>query len=221
VIQERNYVEKQSGRFYPTELGALVNKVLAEHFPAIVDVAFTAKMEEELDEIARGETAWKKVIHDFYGPFSANLKEKYEEVQKRELIEEKTDALCERCGKPMVVKFGRFGKFLACSGFPECRNTKTLKEPPKPTGIPCPKCLASPDPAKRGKPGELIERRVNKRGRAQGKIFWGCNKYPACDYAVWQDPRKAQEAPGPTPPTNPEVAEKRVTAKKRGPRRTR
>ena len=221
VIQERNYVEKQSGRFYPTELGALVNKVLAEHFPAIVDVAFTAKMEEELDEIARGETAWKKVIHDFYGPFSANLKEKYEEVQKRELIEEKTDALCERCGKPMVVKFGRFGKFLACSGFPECRNTKTLKEPPKPTGIPCPKCLASPDPAKRGKPGELIERRVNKRGRAQGKIFWGCNKYPACDHAVWQDPRKAQEAPGPTPPTNPEVAEKRVTAKKRGPRRTR
>ncbi len=188
VLKERNYVEKEQGRFYPTEIGTIVNKVLTENFSEIVDIQFTAKMEEELDQIAEGKEDWRKVLREFYDPFAKHLETKYEEVKKSEIIEEKTDQVCEKCGKPMVIKFGRFGKFLACSGFPECKNTKSLKEPPKPTGITCPKCLATPE--RKDNPGELIERRVSKRGRARGKIFWGCNKYPECDYAVWDDPVK-------------------------------
>ncbi len=200
VLQERNYVEKQQGRFYPTEIGTIVNKVLKENFSEIVDIQFTAKMEEELDRIADGKADWRKVLSDFYGPFLANLDRKYEAVKKSEIIEEKTDQVCEKCGKPMLIKFGRFGKFLACSGFPDCKNTKSLKDPPKPTGITCPKCLATqnenparlptPEGAVDGGQGELIERRVSKRGRAKGKVFWGCSRYPACDFAVWTDPTK-------------------------------
>lgn len=188
VIQNREYVVKEQGRFLPTEIGTLVNSVLTENFSEIVDIQFTAKMEEELDQVAEGKAAWRNIIGEFYRPFAKHLAEKYEAVSKKELTEEKTDQVCEKCGKPMVIKLGRFGKFLACSGFPECRNTKSLKEPPKPTGITCPKCLA--DAERQKEPGELIERRVNKRGRARGKIFWGCNKYPVCDYAVWEDPTK-------------------------------
>ena len=180
TILARNYVEKQSGRFFMTEIGEMVNKMLTEHFPQVVDIAFTAKMEEELDQIAEGKMKWQDVIGEFYGPFSKNLATKYEEVQKEE-ITETTDEVCEKCAKPMTVKRGRFGKFLACSGYPECKNTKTLKDPPKSTGIICPKCGE----------GELLERRVN-RGRARGKMFWGCSKYPACDYASWTNP----SAPG-------------------------
>lgn len=191
VIKVRNYVEKQQGRFFPTEIGTLVNKVLSENFSEVVDIGFTAKMEDELDSIAEGKTDWHKVIREFYEPFSKHLEVKYSEVSKKELTEEKTDQVCEKCGKPMVVKLGRFGKFLACSGFPDCKNTKSLKEPPKPTGITCPKCLFVEE--RRSNPGELIERRVSKRGRARGKIFWGCNRYPECDFATWTDPTK--EAP--------------------------
>ncbi len=190
VIQNRDYVEKQQGRFYPTEIGSLVNKILSENFAQIVDIQFTAKMEEELDEVAEGKTPWRQVVGKFYEPFAKNLAEKYESVIKEKLIDEKTDQVCEKCGKPMIIKLGRFGKCMACSGFPECKNAKSLKEPPKPTGIKCPKCLASPEPALRDASGELIERRVSKRGRARGKIFWGCNRYPDCDYAVWDDPTK-------------------------------
>jgi DNA topoisomerase-1 len=181
VIQERNYVNKEKGRFYPTETGELVNKVLTEHFPQIVDIGFTAGMEEDLDKIAEGKEKWQEVIGNFYGPFAKNLAEKYEEVSKKELTEEKTDQLCEKCGKLMIIKYGRFGKFLACSGFPECKNTKPLnqqtKEPPKTIGLKCPKCNQ----------GEIVERRVS-RGRARGKIFWGCSRYPDCDYASWTNP---------------------------------
>lgn len=185
VIQTRNYVEKIQGRFHPTEIGSLVNKVLTENFPEIVDLDFTAKMEGELDDIAEGKISWQEVIKEFYEPFSKHLEKMYAEVSKKEIVDEKTDIICEKCGKPMLIKFGRFGKFLACSGFPECKNTKTLKEPPKSTGIKCPDCLASPD--RKDNPGELIPRRVNK-GRARGKTFWGCNKYPDCKYAVWVNP---------------------------------
>jgi len=183
VIQERNYVEKIQGRFQPTEIGVKVSKLLAEHFHEIVDIQFTAKMEEELDEIAEGKRSWQEVIKEFYTPFAKNLEEKYESVSK-ETVAEETKEICEKCGKPMVIKFGRFGKFLACSGFPECKNAKPLKEPPKLTGITCPKCGQ----------GELVEKKVQKRGRARGKTFWGCNRYPDCDYAVWQDPTK-EKAP--------------------------
>ncbi|MBI3046321.1 MAG: type I DNA topoisomerase [Candidatus Harrisonbacteria bacterium] len=188
VIQTRNYVEKQQGKFLPTEMGTLVNKVLTENFPEIVDIDFTAKMESSLDEVAEGNENWRDLIGAFYTPFSKNLEKKYKEVTKTELIgKEATGINCDKCGKPMVVKFSRFGKFLACSGFPECRNTKSLKEEPKKIGMQCPKCLASPDPATLDNPGDIIEKRVS-RGKVRGKIFWGCNRYPKCDYASWANP---------------------------------
>jgi DNA topoisomerase I len=190
VIKNRNYVEKQGGRFFPTEIGTLVNKVLAENFSAVVDIGFTAKMEEELDNVAEGKVEWRSVIGEFYGPFAKLLEAKYEEVSKKELVQETTDQVCEKCGKPMIIKMGRFGKFMACSGFPDCKTTRSLKDPPKPTGITCPKCLATD---RKESPGELIEKKVNKWGRAKGKVFWGCNKYPECDFATWTDPTK--EAP--------------------------
>ena len=210
-ILARNYVEKKHGRFFPTEMGTLVNKVLKENFPEIVDADFTAKMEDELDAIAEGKIAWQDVIKGFYEPFAKNLAERYEEVQKKDIVpEEVTDEKCEKCGKPMVVKFGRFGKFLACSGFPECKTTKTLKEPPKSSGVKCAKCLASED--RKNDPGELLERHVRK-GRARGKVFWGCSKYPACNFAVWTDPTKE------TPQWSPELeAERDANKGKRRPR---
>lgn len=191
VIQNRNYVEKNQGRFYPTEVGTLVNKVLTENFPEIVDIQFTAKMENELDAVAEGNMPWKNVIKEFYDPFAKLLETKYQEVSKKEIIAEETDQVCEKCGKPMLIKFGRFGKFMACSGYPECKNTKTLKNPPKPIGVKCPEC----------KEGDLLERRVNRKGRARGKIFWGCSRYPDCKYASWTNPllppeeKKEKEAP--------------------------
>ncbi|MDP3999675.1 MAG: type I DNA topoisomerase [bacterium] len=179
VIQTRNYVEKKEKKFYPTEIGTLVNKVLVENFPAIVDINFTAKMEEELDGIAEGKSQWQDVIREFYVPFAENLEKKYLEVSKKEIVpEEAIDEKCDKCGKPMVIKYGRFGRFIACTGFPECKNTKQLpKEPPKLLGMKCPKCEI----------GDVIERKVS-RGRVRGKVFWGCNRYPTCDYASWTNP---------------------------------
>ena len=178
VIQERNYVLKQQGRFYPTGIGTIVNKVLTENFPDIFNVRFTAMMEDDLDEIAEGKKQWRGVIREFYEPFSRLLNQKYEDVKKSDL-QEKTDIKCELCARPMVIKFGRFGRFLACSGYPECKNAKPLKEPPKLIGLKCPKCGE----------GEIVERRVSG-GRARGKIFWGCSRYPKCDYASWTNPTK-------------------------------
>ncbi len=179
VIQARNYVRKEGGKFLPTETGELVNKVLTEHFPQIVDIGFTAKMEEQLDQIADGKEKWQQVIGDFYGPFEKNLELKYNEVNKSDFVkEEMTDEKCEKCGKQMMIKYGRFGKFMACSGFPECKTTKALpKDAPKMIGMKCPKCIE----------GDVIERKVT-RGRARGKIFWGCSRYPKCDYASWTNP---------------------------------
>ena len=180
VIQTRNYVEKnEARRFQPTEIGELVNKLLTENFPEVVDIQFTARMEEELDLIAEGKMNWRRVIREFYEPFSKNLEKKYESVKKSDFAkDEKTDEVCEKCGKPMVIKTGRFGKFLACSGFPECKNAKSLK---KNIGIKneagehikCPKCAE----------GEIVRKRT-KRGR----FFYGCTRYPDCDYASWTNP---------------------------------
>jgi DNA topoisomerase-1 len=180
VIQERNYVIKNEQRkFEPTEIGIAVNKILVGHFPEIVDIKFTAKMENELDEIAQGKEKWQRVIKEFYEPFSKNLEQKYREVEKQKPVEEKTDEICEKCGKPMVIKYGRFGKFLACSGFPECRNTRTYADltrthaegPP----VVCPKCGE----------GMVVRRRTKK-----GRFFYGCSKYPKCDFASWNKPSK-------------------------------
>ena len=169
TIQARGYVEKIDRRFKPKEMGLLVNKILVKHFPRIVDVEFTANMEENLDEIAQGKKEWQPIISEFWGPFEKNLEEKYKEVEKKDIVpDEKTDQKCEKCGKPMVIKMGRFGKFLACSGFPECKNARPIV---KSTGIKCPKC----------KKGELAEKHTKKRGR----VFWGCSCYPKCEFAVW------------------------------------
>lgn len=177
TVQDRGYVEKFDRRtLKPTETGILVNDLLVDHFPQVVDIQFTAKMEEELDEIATGEKEWQPIIRSFYEPFEKILEEKYQEVRKHE-VTETTNEVCEKCGKPMVVKLGRFGKFLACSGFPECKNTKTLKNGPQIIGMKCPKCSE----------GDIIIRRT-KRGR----VFFGCSRYPACDYASWTDPRKKE-----------------------------
>ena len=182
VIQYRNYVEKLQGRFRPTEIGTLVTKILSENFPEIVDVRFTATMESKLDDIASGEKNWQAVLKEFYAPFSENLEKKYQEVSKKDVVQEPTGINCEKCGKPMIIKFSRFGKFLACSGFPDCRNTKQVKEAPKKIGLICPTCGT----------GDVIERRVS-RGRARGKIFWGCSRYPDCAYASWTNPLKPAE----------------------------
>lgn len=175
TIQDRGYVEKYDRRtLRPTEVGFLVNDLLIEHFPEIVDVQFTAKMEEELDEIAEGKIKWRDVIHKFYEPFIKNLEEKYKTVEKHE-VSETTEEICEKCGKPMIVKLGRFGKFLACSGFPECKNTKSIKVEPTTIQIRCPKCQV----------GEVVIKYTKRK-----KAFFGCSRYPECDYASWTDPRK-------------------------------
>jgi DNA topoisomerase I len=171
TIQARGYVEKQEKRFQPTELGQVVTEILREYFPQVLDVEFTARMEGELDQIEEGEAAWREVIDDFFGPFEATLKEAEEKVGGFELQDEETDIDCEKCGRKMVIKYGRFGKFLACPGFPECKNTKPILEE---TGVVCPIC----------KEGQIVERKSKKGGRK----FYGCARYPECDFVSWEKP---------------------------------
>jgi len=173
TIQERNYVQKNDQkRFQPTEIGTTVNDVLVQHFPEVVDIDFTAKMEKELDEIAEGKDTWQKTCKDFFEPFSKNLEEKYKEVKKTDMVKE-TDKTCPKCGSPLLDRMGRFGRFYACSKFPECKYTESLKDDKKNIGITCPKCAQ----------GEIIERRSKR-----GKIFYGCSNYPKCDFAAWDKP---------------------------------
>jgi len=171
TIQERNYVEKnEQKRFFPTKIGTIVDDVLVKHFPEIVDIGFTAKMEKELDEIAEGKDTLVKTCQDFYKPFAKNLKEKYEEVEKKDLTE-KTNKKCPKCGSPLVIRLGRFGRFYACSSFPKCKYTEPLEK--KTLGIKCPKC----------KKGEIVEKKTKNK-----KIFYGCNRFPKCDFALWDKP---------------------------------
>ncbi len=178
TIQARNYIAKnEQKRFYPTEMGNIVNEVLVKNFPEIVDIDFTAKMEKELDEIAEGKDTWQKTCKDFYVPFAKNLKEKYEDVQKQN-TDIATDKICSKCEKPMIEKLGRFGRFYACTGFPECKHTESLVKTegsakPITLDIVCPKCGKGNMAAKRSK---------------RGKIFYGCDQYPACDMATWDKP---------------------------------
>ena len=171
TIQGRNYINKnEEKRFQPTEIGIMVNDLLAEHFSEIVDIKFTARMEENLDKIAQGEEEWVKVLENFYNPFEKNLSTKEKEVPKKDLTE-KTKRKCPECKASLVIKMGRFGKFYACSKFPECKHTEPL--PPPKLGIKCPKC----------KKGEMVERKTKK-----GKIFYGCSRFPKCDFALWDKP---------------------------------
>ncbi len=170
TIQKRGYVTKTAKYLYPSEIGVLVNGLLVEHFPEIVDIDFTANMENELDEIADGKKEWVPVIESFYKPFEKNVKQKYTDIVKKEVVDEKTDQVCEKCGSPMVIKTGRFGKFIACSNFPKCKNTKHIENS---TDVKCPEC----------KDGKILERKTRR-----GKIFFSCSKYPDCKFALWDRP---------------------------------
>jgi len=173
TIQERNYIAKnEQKKFYPTEMGLLVNDMLVENFPEVVDIDFTATMEKELDEIAEGKDTWRKTIKDFYTPFAKNLEEKYADV-KKENTDIPTDKICLKCGKPMVEKMGRFGRFYACTGFPECKHTESIAPVGEKIDITCPKC----------KQGHMVAKRSKR-----GKIFYGCDRYPDCDMATWDKP---------------------------------
>ena len=184
TIQARNYVTKnEQRRFAPTETGNMVNDLLVTHFPQIVDINFTAKMEEDLDRIAEGQVKWVPIIKEFYEPFHENLMKKEIEVEKRNM-EEKTDEVCPNCGKPMIIKPGRFGKFMACSGFPECKTAKPIKNPAREVGMKCPKCAEfSPEEI-----GDVVMKKTRK-----GRVFYGCSRYPKCDYASWKNPMEGNE----------------------------
>lgn len=170
TIQKRNYVEKENKRFIPTELGTVIVDILKEYFPRIINVRFTAQLETELDEIEAGEATYYRVLQHFYKIFENELAVAEEEIEKIKIEEEETGEICELCGAPMIYKIGRYGKFLACSNFPECRNTKTIVES---TGIACPKCGN----------GTLVKRKT-----ARGRVFYGCDQYPECDFLVWNPP---------------------------------
>ncbi|MBM2824372.1 MAG: topA [Dehalococcoidales bacterium] len=165
TIQEREYVIKTSGSFKPTEIGIIVNDLVVQYFPDIVDTEFTARMEGELDEIADENRDWVGVIQNFYTPFEKSLENASLVIEKVKLPDEVTDEVCPKCGKPMLVKTGRFGKFLACSGYPECKTTKSFQVK---TGAKCPECGS-----------ELIQK-VNKKKRT----FYGCSNYPNCTFAI-------------------------------------
>jgi DNA topoisomerase-1 len=171
-IQEKNYIEKnENRRFRPTEIGTVVNDLLVTHFPKIVDAGFTALMEEDLDRIADGKEKWVKVCQEFYKPFEKKLNQKYEEVSKKDITEKPTKKKCPKCGADILIRLGKYGKFYACSGFPKCRYTESLKE--NTLGIKCPKC----------KKGKITQKRTKKN-----KIFYGCDQYPKCDFALWDKP---------------------------------
>ena len=170
TIQKRGYVTLDAKRFMPTELGGIVHKAVDEFFPKIIDVEFTAQMEKELDDVEEGNKEWKQVIHDFYKDFEATVEYADSEMEKIEIKDEPAGEDCEKCGMPMVYKLGRYGKFMACSGFPDCRNTKAIM---KPIGVTCPTC----------KEGQVVERRSKTR-----RIFFGCDQYPECEYVSWDKP---------------------------------
>lgn len=170
VIQRRYYVRLAAKRFEPTELGEIVNGLIVEFFPDIVDVKFTADMESKLDEVEEGKQQWQTVIDAFYKPFEKELAKAETEIEKIQIKDEPAGFDCELCGHPMVIKLGRYGKFYACSNFPECHNTKAIT---KEIGVTCPLCGE----------GQVIERKT-KRNR----IFYGCDRYPDCEFTSWDKP---------------------------------
>ena len=169
TIQERGYVQLMERRFQPTELGFIVNDLLVEHFGDIVNVDFTARMESRLDLIASGEREWVPILRRFYDRFEGQLEKAKVEMEKVKLEPEPAGIDCDKCGSPMVIKMGRYGKFIACSNYPECRNTKPFLVK---VGVACPQCG-----------GDLVEKRTRK-----GRTFYGCANYPQCDFASWDKP---------------------------------
>ena len=172
TILERHYIEKEQKQLVPTELGKIVNKLLTENFTDVINVEFTAKIEEEFDEVAEGKENWKQVIREFYAPFEKQVEKVEKELEHVELVEEVSDVPCDKCGRMMVIKYGRYGKFLACPGYPECKNAKPLVETIE---EPCPKC------------GGKIQIRKSKKKRK----FYICENNPkSCDYISWNKPGK-------------------------------
>ncbi|QQQ85894.1 type I DNA topoisomerase [Peptacetobacter hiranonis] len=169
TILNREYVEKSGSSLQPTELGILVTEILEANFAKLMDVDFTAKLENELDTIEEGEANWKEVVKESYEPFEEAIKEALENIEKVNMDVE-TDEICELCGSNMVIKYGRFGKFMACKNYPECKNTKPIVNK---IGVKCPKCGE----------GEIIVRKTKK-----GRAFYGCSKYPDCDFIEWNQP---------------------------------
>ncbi|MBF0786434.1 type I DNA topoisomerase [Streptococcus sp. 19428wC2_LYSM12] len=170
TIQKRYYVKLVAKRFEPTELGEIVNKLIVDFFPDIVNVTFTAEMEQKLDDVEVGKAQWQKIIDSFYQPFKVELAKAETEIEKIQIKDEPAGFDCDVCGHEMVIKLGRFGKFYACSNFPDCRNTKQIT---KEIGVTCPKCHK----------GQVIERK-SKRNR----IFYGCDRYPECEFTSWDKP---------------------------------
>lgn len=229
VVQDKGYVEKRNGRLHPTELGSVVTDLLVENFPQILDVAFTASMEDELDKIEDGQSDWRAVLRDFHTPFTETLERAREEMRNLKREEIPTDIACDKCGSVMVIKWGRNGSFLACSGYPACKNSMEytrddqgkvvpVREEPQTMGN-CPECQSPmivktgrfgrflacsgyptckhTEPMRLGVPcpradceGELVEKRSKRK-----KVFYGCNRYPACDYATWNMPLKDHRCP--------------------------
>jgi DNA topoisomerase-1 len=165
----KNYVERKNKQFVPTELGVIVVDLLKKNFPHIMDMEFTANMEKNLERIEEGDLGWKKVIGDFYGPFAEELEKAQGLIEKVEIREEEAGKDCPKCGKPLLIKYGRFGKFLACSGFPECRHTESLNEE---LGIKCPYCE-----------GSIVALKSKK-----GRRFYGCSNFPTCNFRSWNKP---------------------------------
>lgn len=169
TILNREYVEKDGASLVPTELGIIVTKILDENFQKFMEVDFTADMESQLDQIEEGNVEWKKVIEEFYSPLAEAIRVAIEKIEKVNMDEE-TDEICELCGSNMVIKYGRFGKFMACKNYPECKNTKPIVSK---IGVKCPKC----------KEGDIIMRKSKKK-----KVFYGCSNYPDCDFVAWNKP---------------------------------
>ena len=194
TILERHYIQKEQKQLVPTELGKVVNTILTENFTDIINVEFTAKIEEDFDEIAEGKEPWKEVIREFYGPFEKEVEKVDKELEHVKLEDEVTDIPCDKCGRMMVIKYGRYGKFLACPGYPECKNAKPLVEN---IDVPCPVC------------GAKVQVRKTKRG----KKYYICENNPkSCNYISWNKP-KVGEA------WSPEI-EKETNKAKRATRKT-
>ncbi|MEB2298129.1 type I DNA topoisomerase [Lysinibacillus xylanilyticus] len=170
TIQRRGYVVLDAKRFMPTELGEIVHQLVLEFFPDIINIEFTAQMEQDLDDIEEGDRQWKEVVHEFYKDFEVHVKYADEAMEKVVIKDEPAGEDCELCGSPMVYKLGRYGKFMACSNFPDCRNTKAIM---KPIGVKCPSCET----------GEIVERKSKTK-----RLFYGCNQYPECEFVSWDKP---------------------------------
>lgn len=169
-ITSRGYVQRRQKQYFPTELGCVIVDLLKSFFPEIINIEFTANMEEQLDNVEEGESDWKEILDRFYGPFKQELEVAEREIGQIEIADEETEEKCEKCGRNMVIKMGKFGKFMACPGFPECRNTKPLLED---TGVTCPLC----------KEGKIVVR-ISRKGRR----FYGCSLYPKCEFVSWDQP---------------------------------